>query len=200
MRLNHYYTQQWLLSAPSPPSARPPPPRWPSAAPPCARPPPASAPSSAPPSRLSPPSGAYSGDPIARIPRGVFFPGLSSRTSDRRARVPAHRAPVPPGFDAAASWERIADVIERVLAPGRVSRGARRGGAVARDSRSLGLRACPPVDRAQGATGGGCWRGRTRLIAARRSVIPNISSVPLAPFLRVARAPDRPRRARPPRA
>ena len=47
------------------------------------------------------------------------------------------------------------DDIERALAPGRVSRGARPGGAVARDSRSLGLRACPPVDRAQGATGGG---------------------------------------------
>jgi hypothetical protein len=45
-----------LLSPPSPPSARPPPPRWPSAAPPCARPPPASAPSSAPPPRRSPPS------------------------------------------------------------------------------------------------------------------------------------------------
>ena len=145
--------------------------------------------------------------PRVRIPvipsrgfRAEFFPWFIGRTSDRRARVLAHRAPAPTGFDAAASQEPFVDDIERALAPGRVSRGARPGGAVARDSRSLGLRACPPVDRAQGATGGGCWRGRTRLIAARRSVIPNISSVPLAPFLRVARAPDRPRRARPPRA
>ena len=100
--------------------------------------------------------------PRVRIPvipsrgfRAEFFPWFIGRTSDRRARVLAHRAPAPTGFDAAASQEPFVDDIERALAPGRVSRGARPGGAVARDSRSLGLRACPPVDRAQGATGGG---------------------------------------------
>ena len=91
--------------------------------------------------------------------RAEFFPWFIGRTSDRRARVLAHRAPAPTGFDAAASQEPFVDDIERALAPGRVSRGARPGGAVARDSRSLGLRACPPVDRAQGATGGGVGAG-----------------------------------------
>ena len=50
----------------------------------------------------------------------------------------AHRAPAPTGFDAAASQEPFVDDIERAPAPGRVSRGARPGGAVARDPRSLG--------------------------------------------------------------
>ena len=132
--------------------------------------------------------------PSRPIRAGAQFIG---RTSDRRARSWRIARPRLPGSMRRRLGNHSWTTSSAPRRPGG-TRGARPWGAVARDPEALGLEACPPVDRAQARNGRGDtgWRGRTRLIAARRSVIPNISSVPLAPFLRRSRA-DRARRARP---